>query len=197
MTARILTIVGARPQFIKSIFLSKEISKRKSLQEKVVNTGQHFDDDMSKIFFTELFDNSVQKNLNINNLPSSKMVARTIEAVSTEIEVYKPDLVLLFGDTNSTLAGAIAANKCGIKIAHVEGVRNLDRKIPEEANRIVTDNLSDIIYYSTDDAMLNLQKEGFSDTAVRLIKTGDLMADAVRYAKPIVRIEYMIMTLFY
>ena len=111
------------------------------------------------------------------------MVARTM-TVSTEIEVYKPDLVLLFGDTNSTLAGAIAANKCGIKIAHVEGgVRNLDRKIPEEANRIVTDNLSDIIYYSTDDAMLNLQKEGFSDTAVRLIKTGDLMADAVRYAK--------------
>ena len=151
-----------------------------------------------QIFFTELFDNSVQKNLNINNLPSSKMVARTIEAVSTEIEVYKPDLVLLFGDTNSTLAGAIAANKCGIKIAHVEGgVRNLDRKIPEEANRIVTDNLSDIIYYSTDDAMLNLQKEGFSDTAVRLIKTGDLMADAVRMRSFIVRIEYMIMTLFY
>ena len=135
MTARILTIVGARPQFIKSIFLSKEISKRKSLQEKVVNTGQHFDDDMSKIFFTELFDNSVQKNLNINNLPSSKMVARTIEAVSTEIEVYKPDLVPYLA-IQITLAGAIAANKCGIKIAHVEGgVRNLT-KIPEEATEL-------------------------------------------------------------
>ncbi len=181
MTLKILTVVGARPQFIKSSAISREIAKRDSLTEYVIHTGQHYDELMSDIFFQDLGFELNITNLDINNVSETLFVATAMAKIESEIIKFKPDVILLYGDTNSTLAGALVGNKCGVDILHVEGgVRNLDRSIPEETNRIITDNLSKVIFYSTDDALLHLKNEGLNQAGIDLVKTDDLMSDGLK-----------------
>lgn len=178
---KILTIVGTRPQFIKANIVSNYISNfSKNLIEYVVHTGQHYDKEMSDYFCNNYKNNSHLIKLNINQLPSNQMIGRMLLAIDLVIKDIKPDLILLYGDTNSTLSGALAASKQKIKIAHVEGgLRNFDLSIPEDVNRILTDRISDIIFYSTDTAYKNLISEGFHSFPCKLVKTDDLLSDAV------------------
>lgn len=179
---KIITILGARPQFIKAAMVSREMEKEKRLREIIVHTGQHYDINMSEVFFTEMGIPAPTYNLGVSGGDHSTMTGRMMIEMQQVVEKEKPDLVMLYGDTNSTLAGALVARKLNIPIAHVEGgLRNFDMTIPEDVNRIVTDRLSDIIFCPTDLAIDNLRKEGFESFPCRIIKTGDLMFDAVRY----------------
>jgi UDP-GlcNAc3NAcA epimerase len=182
---KVITILGARPQFIKASALSREISKRDEVEEISIHTGQHFDANMSEIFFKEMGIPQPKYNLGINSLSHGAMTGRMLEEIETIILDEKPDWVLVFGDTNSTLAGALAAAKLHIKVAHVEaGLRSYDMKMPEEINRILTDQISDILFCPTETAINNLNAEGFDKKHTRLVITGDIMYDsAMHYRK--------------
>ncbi len=175
----ILTIVGARPQFIKAAAISKEFSKQKKIKEEILHTGQHYEKNMSALFFEDL---SIPKpfiNLGIGGGTHGQNTGRMIEEIERVLLKKKPNGVLLYGDTDSTLAGALSASKLKIPIFHIEaGLRSFNRKQPEEQNRIVTDHLSDICFAPTIESISNLQKEGIHES--RLVKTGDVMADSVR-----------------
>lgn len=180
---KILTVVGARPQFIKSIPVSDEILKSKKLEEVVVNTGQHFDFAMSEIFFQELGATPPQRNLGVHGGSHAEMTGKMLVALESTMLIEKPSLVLVYGDTNSTLAGALCAAKLGIPIGHVEaGVRSWNRDMPEEINRVVTDQLSDILFAPTDSAVENLKKEG--KTLEQIHSVGDVMFDAALRVAP-------------
>lgn len=175
---KILTIVGARPQFIKAAAISRQISKRDEIQEVIVHTGQHFDENMSEVFFEEMRLPKPKYNLEINSLSHGAMTGRMIEAIEQIVITEKPDFVLVYGDTNSTFAGALAAKKLHVKVAHVEaGLRSYNMKMPEEINRILTDRISDILFCPTESAVLNLKKEAFDDLGVEVVKVGDVMLD--------------------
>ena len=177
---RILTILGARPQFIKAGCVSREIAKRSGLQEVILHTGQHYDADMSDIFFQEMGIPKPAYNLGIGGQTHGAMTGRMIEAIEGVLLAEKPDVVLVYGDTNSTLAGALAAVKLGVPVAHVEaGLRSHNRKMPEEINRIVTDSVSNWLFAPTDEAVRHLQKEGVEAGKISLV--GDVMYDAARY----------------
>jgi UDP-GlcNAc3NAcA epimerase len=179
---KIVTILGARPQFIKAASVSREFKKHESIQEIIIHTGQHHDENMSEVFFHEMKIPKPAYNLNVNGLSQCAMTAQIIEKIEPMLSDISPDFVLVYGDTNSTLAGALTARKLNIPLAHVEGgLRNFDLSIPEDVNRILTDRLSDIIFYSTEVAIKNLKNEGYENFPVKLIETGDLMADAVKY----------------
>jgi UDP-GlcNAc3NAcA epimerase len=182
---KILTVIGARPQFIKASILSRCLAIYPEIEEYVLHTGQHYDDNMSSVFFSELGLREADLNLNIQSGSNASMVARMIPAIEDVIKKERPDLVLVYGDTNSTLAAALAAKLCGIKLAHVEaGMRHGDMSIPEELNRVVTDQISDHLFCSTEGAMENLRKEGFDDKAAASYHCGDLMMDAaVQYSE--------------
>lgn len=182
---KIATILGARPQFIKAAALSREIANRPAIKEIIVHTGQHFDRNMSDIFFEEMQIPRPDYNLNINSLNHGAMTGRMIEGIENILLKEKPDFVIVYGDTNSTLAGALAAKKLHIKVVHVEaGLRSFNMKMPEEVNRILTDRISDILCCPTDKAVENLYKEGFNDFECKVIKTGDVMYDtALFYGK--------------
>lgn len=170
-----MTIFGTRPQFIKCASLSREL--RKHHDEILVNTGQHYDYNLSGIFKDDLRMSEPDYDLGIGSKNQGKQTAEILSAVEDVLIKERPDLVIVFGDTNSTLAGALAASKLHIPIAHVEaGVRSFDRRMPEEINRIVTDHLSDLLFAPTLQAAANLREEGILK-GVSVV--GDIMVDSV------------------
>jgi UDP-GlcNAc3NAcA epimerase len=172
---KILTIIGARPQFIKAAPVSKCFVKH-SVEEKILHTGQHFDQSMSDIFFNQLQIPTPYKNLEVNKGSHGSMTGRMLPLIEDEINQLKPDFVLLYGDTNTTLAGALAAAKLCVNVVHIEsGLRSFNMKMPEEINRIITDKLSRILFCPTPTSVLNLRNEGITD-GVHCI--GDVMYDA-------------------
>ena len=182
---KLLTIIGARPQFIKAAALSREIAKHSDITEIIVHTGQHYDANMSEIFFTELEIPRPDYNLSVANLNHGAMTGRMLEGIEQILLKEKPDMVLVYGDTNSTLAGALAVKKLHVKLAHVEaGLRSFDMQMPEEINRILTDRISDLLFCPTEQAVKNLKTEGFENFDCKIFQTGDIMYDAALfYAK--------------
>ena len=180
MTIRIVTIVGARPQFIKAAAVSRAIRETDGLEEVMVHTGQHFDADMSDVFFEELDILTPKHRLNINGGGHGEMTGRMLAAVEPVLLEERPDWVVVYGDTNSTLAGALAAAKLHIPIAHVEaGLRSFNRRMPEEINRVLADHLSALHLCPTTAAVDNLAKEGIRQGVHRI---GDVMFDATLFA---------------
>ncbi|HBC87110.1 MAG TPA: UDP-N-acetylglucosamine 2-epimerase (non-hydrolyzing) [Lentisphaeria bacterium] len=179
---KICTIIGARPQFIKAAAVSAEIARRKAVKEVVIHTGQHYDHEMSEIFFRELGVPHEKYNLEAGSGLHGQQTGKMLEAMEKVLLKEKPDMVLVYGDTNSTLAGTLAASKLHIPIAHVEaGMRSFNRKMPEEINRIVADHLSDVNLCSTITAMKNLADENLGKSAVLV---GDVMYDcAIMFAE--------------
>lgn len=179
---RIVTIVGARPQFVKAAALSREIEKHDNVEEIIVHTGQHFDENMSDIFFDEMEIPKPKYNLNINSVGHGAMTGRMLEEIEKVLLEEKPDLLLVYGDTNSTIAGALAAKKLHIKVAHVEaGLRSFNMEMPEEVNRILTDRISDYLFCPTSTAVNNLKLEGYDNIECIITKCGDVMQDAAMF----------------
>lgn len=182
---KILTVVGARPQFIKAATISRVISKRDNIQEVIVHTGQHFDANMSDVFFEEMSIPKPDYHLQIDSLGHGAMTGRMLEKIEQVLWTEKPDWVLVYGDTNSTLAGALAASKLHINVAHVEaGLRSFNMKMPEEQNRILTDKLSSVLFTPTDEGIKNLASEGYDVQSTRVQKSGDVMYDAAQFYAP-------------
>lgn len=174
---RIVTVLGARPQFIKASAVSAEIARRSAIREIVVHTGQHFDANMSSVFFSELGMADPQYHLGIHGGHHGEMTARMLEGVERILLDEKPDAVLVYGDTNSTLAGALAAAKLHIPVAHVEaGLRSFNMRMPEEINRILTDRISSWLFAPTETAVAHLRREGLNHESI--LEVGDVMYDA-------------------
>ncbi len=181
---KILTILGARPQFIKAGSVSREIAKHKEIQEIIVHTGQHYDANMSDVFFDEMKIPKPDYFLGIGGKSHGAMTGQMIEKIEEVALKEKPDWVMVYGDTNSTLAGAIVASKLHIKLAHVEaGLRSFNMKMPEEVNRILTDRVSNILFCPTDTAVQNLRNEGYDKLGCKIIKSGDVMQDGAIFYK--------------
>ncbi|MCX6291723.1 MAG: UDP-N-acetylglucosamine 2-epimerase (non-hydrolyzing) [Bacteroidetes bacterium] len=179
---KIVTVLGARPQFVKAAVVSREISRHSLLDEIIVHTGQHFDKNMSEIFFREMEIPEPAYHLNIHSLSQGAMTGQMLEKVEKVIADVKPGLVLVYGDTNSTLAGALAARKLNIPLAHVEaGLRSYNMRMPEEINRIVTDRISDHLFCPSETAVRNLEREAFHLFGCSILNTGDVMYDAVLF----------------
>ena len=179
---KVVTVVGARPQFIKAAAVSRAFLEEGGIDEVIVHTGQHFDANMSDVFFDELKIPEPHYNLDINRLGHGAMTGRMLEGIEQIIINEKPDWVLVYGDTNSTIAGALAAKKLHVKVAHVEaGLRSFNIRMPEEVNRILTDRISDVVFCPTDEAVSNLMKEGFDSLDVQIVKNGDVMQDAALF----------------
>lgn len=176
---KIVTVIGARPQFIKAAVVSREFLSSEFVEEIIIHTGQHFDENMSDVFFKEMSIPTPSNNLEIHGLSHGAMTGQMLEKIEDILVIEKPDWVLIYGDTNSTLAGALAAKKLNIKVAHVEaGLRSYNMKMPEEVNRILTDRISNILFCPTDKAMENLALEGYGSMDIKVIKCGDVMQDA-------------------
>lgn len=173
---KIVTVLGARPQFIKASVVSHAISQTLGLREVLVHTGQHFDANMSGVFFAELGMNKPDYFLDIHGGGHGAMTGRMLAEVEQVLLQEKPDAVLVYGDTNSTLAGALAAVKLHIPVAHVEaGLRSFNMAMPEEVNRILTDRISRWLFTPTEAAAQHLQREGFSPEQIHPV--GDVMYD--------------------
>ena len=181
---KLLTILGARPQFIKAGSVSREISKFDSIKEIIVHTGQHYDANMSDIFFDEMQIPKPNYFLGIGGKTHGAMTGQMMEKIEEIAFSAKPDMIMVYGDTNSTLAGALVASKLHIKLAHVEaGLRSFNTKMPEEINRILTDRVSQILFCPTDTAVQNLKNEGFEKFDCKVIKSGDVMQDGAIFYK--------------
>ncbi|MFL7023337.1 non-hydrolyzing UDP-N-acetylglucosamine 2-epimerase [Enterovibrio norvegicus] len=184
---KIVTILGARPQFIKAGSVSREIARFDQqgikIEEVIVHTGQHYDSNMSDVFFAEMHIPKPNYNLGIGGQSHGKMTGEMIAKIEDVLIAEKPDYVMVYGDTNSTLAGAVAASKLGIKIAHVEaGLRSFNLHMPEELNRVMTDRVSHFLFCPTSQAIKNLENEGVHHwTPGKMILTGDVMYDGAMY----------------
>jgi UDP-GlcNAc3NAcA epimerase len=177
----IITIVGARPQFVKAGTVSRAL-RSAGLKEVIVHTGQHFDYNMSQVFFDDMEIPKPDYNLEIHSLSHGAMTGRMLEAIERVLQTEKPKVVLVYGDTNSTLAGALAAQKLGIPVAHVEaGLRSFNMAMPEETNRILTDRISTHLFCPTQVAINNLKAEGFDGFGCNIHNVGDVMLDAALY----------------
>jgi UDP-GlcNAc3NAcA epimerase len=188
---KIITVIGARPQFVKAATVSRAIkehnklNKQDTIQEIIVHTGQHYDANMSDVFFEEMDIPKPTYTLGVGGGTHGAMTGRQLEKVEEVLLVEKPDYVLVYGDTNSTLAGALAAVKLHIPVLHVEaGLRSFNMRMPEEINRILTDQISSILFCPTDTAIKNLNNEGFSDKNILVHNVGDVMHDAAMYYAP-------------
>ena len=180
---KIIAILGARPQFIKAATVSRAL-KKQNINEIIIHTGQHYDANMSQIFFDEMEIPQPDYNLEISGLNHGAMTGRMLEKIEDVLLKEKPDYVLVYGDTNSTLAGALAAAKLHIPVAHVEaGLRSFEMKMPEEINRILTDRISSILFCPTQTAIKNLEAEGFRNFNCKIEQPGDVMYDAVLHYK--------------
>jgi UDP-GlcNAc3NAcA epimerase len=178
---KILTIVGARPQFVKAAALSRALIKS-GIEEILVHTGQHFDENMAEIFFRQMDIPQPKYNLGINSLSHGAMTGRMLEEIEKVLLTEKPSVVVVFGDTNSTLAGALAASKLHIPVAHIEaGLRSFNMKMPEEINRILTDRISNFLFCPNENAVSNLEREGFQNFDCEVINCGDVMYDVAMY----------------
>jgi UDP-GlcNAc3NAcA epimerase len=178
---KILTVVGARPQFIKAAAVSRVIRNNHAdqIREVIVHTGQHHDENMSQVFFDQLDIPRPDFNLEIAGGGHGRMTGRMLEAIEQVLLAEKPDWVLVYGDTNSTLAGALAAAKLHIPVAHVEaGLRSFNMRMPEEVNRILTDRVSSLLFCPTEMAVRNLRNEGVEDGVHQV---GDVMYDVALY----------------
>lgn len=183
---KILSIIGARPQFVKEAIIQHELKKYNDIEEIVVHTGQHYDENMSGVFFEAL--NMTKPNYNLGIVASNhgEMTGKMLIELEKIMINVNPDLVLLYGDTNSTLAGAIAASKLKIKIAHIEaGLRQEPKDMPEETNRVLTDRISSYLFVPSQLGIDNLKKEGITENA---FFTGDVMYDIYLKMKP--RFDY-------
>jgi len=179
---KIVTILGARPQFIKAGTVSREISKYNKIEEVIVHTGQHYDANMSDIFFNEMKIQKPNYFLGIGGSSHGAMTGQMIEKIEEVLLIERPDWVIVYGDTNSTLAGAIVASKLHIKLAHIEaGLRSFNMKMPEEVNRILTDRVSNILFCPTTVSVENLKNEGFNNFECTMVKSGDVMQDGALY----------------
>lgn len=176
---KLITIVGARPQFIKAAVVSHAF-KRQKINEKLIHTGQHFDTNMSDVFFDELDIPPPEHHLGIGGGTHGQNTGRMIEAIEGVLFDVRPDWVLVYGDTDSTLAGALAAVKLHIPVAHVEaGLRSFNRRMPEEVNRVLTDHTASLLFAPTETAVRHLAYEGISGASVQLV--GDVMYDAALF----------------
>jgi len=179
---KIVTILGARPQFIKASSLSREIKDHEDVEEIIVHTGQHYDDNMSSVFFDEMRIPKPKYYLGIGGGSHAEMTGKMLMAIEEILIKENPDWVVVFGDTNSTLAGAISAAKLNIKVAHIEaGLRSYNMSMPEEVNRIVTDRISCLLFCPTEQAIKNLSKEGFDSFNCGIHKVGDIMKEGAMY----------------
>jgi UDP-GlcNAc3NAcA epimerase len=180
---QLITVVGARPQFIKAAALSRAIAATHAgpqpIQEKILHTGQHYDPAMSEQFFVELGIPEPAFHLGIGGSSHGVNTGRMLEAIEAVLLAEQPDALLVYGDTDSSLAGALAASKLKIPVLHVEaGLRSFNRHQPEEQNRVLIDHLADLCFAPTDTAVAHLQREGIAPE--RIVRTGDVMADAAR-----------------
>ena len=193
---KIVTIVGARPQFIKAASVSRAIqafnekgsltdrlSSKKKIREIFVHTGQHYDDLLDRVFFEELELPKPDYHLGVGSGSHARQTGVMMERIETVLEREKPEIVVVYGDTNSTLAGALAAAKLNIPVAHVEaGLRSYKRTMPEEINRLLTDHLSTLLFCPTAQAVRNLLKEGIKNGKTTIVKkVGDVMYDSILY----------------
>ena len=195
---KIVTIIGARPQFIKAAVVSRavadinESNRAPHITEVIVHTGQHYDANMSEVFFQEMHIPDPNYHLEIGGGSHGAMTGRMLEKIEEVLLAEKPDAVMVYGDTNSTLAGALAAVKLHIPVAHVEaGLRSYNRRMPEEINRIVTDRVAEWLFCPCEEAVRNLMNEGHAqhlgNRNVVIENVGDVMYDAVLYYKKNVR----------
>ena len=179
---KVVTIVGARPQFVKAAALSREFKNHLNIEEVILHTGQHFDKNMSDVFFEEMQIPKPKYNLKINSLSHGAMTGRMLEEIENILVFEKPDYLLVYGDTNSTLAGEKKKKKLHIQVIHVEaGLRSFNMAMPEEINRILTDRISDVLFCPTSTAIENLEKEGFSNFDSSVFNVGDVMQDAALF----------------
>lgn len=173
---KIVTVVGARPQFVKASVVSAALATRPHLQELLVHTGQHYDDSMSRIFFEELGLPAPDFELMVGSGTHGAQTGRMLEGIEGILLRERPDITLVYGDTNSTIAGALASAKLHIPVAHVEaGLRSFNRQMPEEINRVLTDHIADLLFAPTTAAVGNLEREGLSTR--RIHQVGDVMLD--------------------
>jgi len=176
---KIVSVVGARPQFVKAAVVSRALREH-GIEEVLIHTGQHFDSNMSEVFFRELEIPDPDYHLGIGGGTHGQNTGRMLEAIEQVLLHEKPDWVLVYGDTDSTLAGALAAVKLHVRVAHVEaGLRSFNRRMPEEINRVLTDHASDLLFAPTETAVKNLLREGIPEE--RIHRAGDVMYDAALY----------------
>ena len=176
---KIASIVGARPQFIKAAAVSRELRKL-GIENTLIHTGQHYDENMSEIFFDQLAIPRPAHDLGVGSGSQGSQTGLMLERVEGVLQALQPDWTLVFGDTNSTLAGALAAANLHLRVAHVEaGLRSFNRRMPEEINRVLTDHCSDLLFAPTPTAVKNLRAEGISHHRIQLV--GDVMYDAALY----------------
>ena len=185
---KLITIVGARPQFIKAAAISRAIHQSSNITEKIVHTGQHYDPNMSEIFFDEMDIPKPDYNLGVSNGGHGSMTGQMMINLEKIIQSERPDGVIVYGDTNSTLAGALVASKLHIPVIHIEaGLRSFNMSMPEEINRILCDRISTLLFCPTQTAINNLKNEGYDNLDCKIFLSGDVMYDTIIYYSSILK----------